>query len=105
MGDHALDERGREPVASVVRDSLSNLLLPPALAAAASAAEPARFSALVDAVAAEWAAAAGDAGRVEASLKWVSLVNWCASLILFSQLFLLTKALVLGRALSQPPES
>jgi hypothetical protein len=77
MGDHTLDERGREPVASVVRDSLSNLLLPPALAAAASAAEPARFSALVDAVAAEWAAAAGDAGRVEASLKWVSLVNWC----------------------------
>ena len=77
--DDALDERGREPVAAVCRDSLSNLLLPPALAAAASAAEPARFAALVDALAAEWAAApGGDLARVEASLKWVSLVNWCA---------------------------
>jgi hypothetical protein len=77
--DDALDERGREPVAAVCRDSLSNLLLPPALAAAASAAEPARFAALVDALAAEWASAPeGDLARVDASLKWVSLVNWCA---------------------------
>jgi hypothetical protein len=37
------------------------------------------FAALVDALAAEWAAApGGDLARVEASLKWVSLVNWCA---------------------------
>jgi hypothetical protein len=78
MGD-ALDERGREPRHEFCRASLSTLLLPRALADAAAAVEPARFDALVDALAAEWAASSpADAGRVDATLKWVSLVGWCA---------------------------
>jgi hypothetical protein len=77
-GGDALDERGRAPRREYVRGSLSTLQLPPRLAAAAAAVEPARFDALVEAIRAQWAASSPeDNGRTEATLKWTSLVNMC----------------------------
>jgi hypothetical protein len=79
-GGDALDERGRAPRSEHVRGSLSTLQLPRRLAAAAAAVEPARFDALVDAIAQQWAASSpDDNGRTETTLKWTSLVNMYAS--------------------------
>ena len=73
MDDNGYDE----PQPAVARGQLAILQLPPALAEAAAATDSARFDALVEALAAEWAA--GAPGRVETSLQWVGLVNWCGA--------------------------
>ena len=57
--------------------SLASSLLPEAVASLARKVEPLRFDALVDALVDEWAAAPEGSARVQRSLAWVSLVNWC----------------------------
>ena len=64
------------PQAEWSRGTLAVLLLPQALSEAALSVEPARFDALVDAIAAEWNASPPGPARTSASIRWVSLVNW-----------------------------
>lgn len=57
--------------------TLASSLLPEPVASLAREVEPLRFDALVDALVGEWAAAPEGSARVQRSLAWVSLVNWC----------------------------
>ncbi len=61
------------------RGGLASALLPEPLLSRARTEDPARFDALVDALTADWAAAEADSARVQRSLRWVSLVNWCVT--------------------------
>jgi hypothetical protein len=74
------DHHHTKPQHAFSRGSLAQALLPPPFAEQAREVEPARFDALVEAMTAEWNESCGTPSnlRVEDSLRWVSLVNWCA---------------------------
>ena len=63
--------------ATMTRAAVHVAMLPPELRAQVQAEEGVRFTAMVDELAAEWTAPGDETRRLQNSLRWVPVVNWC----------------------------